>query len=201
MKTTSLFFSAAILVSTFIFSGCAKEGAMGPTGPAGPNGLNGATGQAGQSGASGQTGQTGATGQTGPTGNANVILCILGPQNFNSANTYGTFILPNNITPNMIDSSLVLVYHQNCGGNWYSSPGLGCGSAYNTRVYTSSGVKPVTLTLEIENQDGSSYSGFGEAFSNIKVIIAPASNYKGSRLSKTFFNDYHATCKYFNLKE
>lgn len=169
MKKLELLLSSA-LVFALLFSGCKKDGETGPAGPAGANGTN---------------------------GNANVKLVYFGPDTLNTTTTWITHNFDSTITENMIDSSLVLIYHEN-SGFWYPSPGLGLGGSYQTRAYTYGTPSVASLTLQIYNTDGSTYTGGQQIFSRIKVIIAPADIFTG-RGMKVDTRDYYSTMGYLGL--
>jgi hypothetical protein len=171
MKKTKIYLMSLAIITIALFNGCSKDGETGPAGPAGANGTN---------------------------GNANVIMAMFGTQNLTSSASSFSVVLPAPITSNMIDSSLVLVYHQStgCGAFWYLSNGLGCGGTYSTRVFTTG----TNLTMQIHNPDGTAYNGFPVVMTKVKVIVAPSSGYSGSRASVDFSN-YEETLKFFNLKD
>ena len=178
MKTKLL--SIAIIIS-IILSAC-----RGDDGPAGPQGA---------------TGANGSNGTNGTNGNTDVKLYTFGAFTLNSTTLFVVLTFPTEVTYNMIDSSLVQVGHQNsgCGTNWYLSPGLGCSAYYNTRVYFIGGSNPVQMVFEIEDPDGSFYSGAGEIIDKIKVIIAPADGYQGSIIQNP--DDFESVLEYYHLND
>lgn len=159
------------LMTTALFSGCAKDG---ETGPAGANGTN---------------------------GNANVILAVFDADTFSVFSTYFDYTLPAPVTGNMLDSSMILVYHQNsnCSDFWYFSPGLGCYSTYNMRVYASTVGTP-SIRLIMQDPDGTIYSGTDQIFTKVKIVVAPSSDFLGLR-SSVDLSDYSAVMRYYNLSE
>lgn len=161
---------ASALVLALSFTGCKKDGEVGPSGPAGSNGVD---------------------------GNANVKLFYFGPDTMTTTTTWKTHVFDSTITENMIDSSLVLIYHEN-SGFWYPSPGLGIAGSYQTRSYTYGTPTQASLSIQIYNADGSTYTGAQQIFTRIKVIIAPADIFTG-RGMKIDTKDYYATMGYLGL--
>jgi hypothetical protein len=173
MKTKLFLFAMAAAV---ILSACkGDDGDLGPQGPAGSNGTN------------------------GTNGNADVRLYTLGPISFSSS-TITFFTLDSSVTENMIDSSMVLMWHQfntNCGTNWYPVPGLGCSGLYMSRFWTLGSTYPVMMGIEITNPNGSLYTGSPVTFDKVKIIIAPANGYSGSIAPNP--NDFQSTLEFYNL--
>ncbi len=163
----------AVMALLSVFTAC-KKAEKGATGPAGANGAN------------------------GTNGNANVKLFYYGKDSITTTRTTFSFNLSDpSITQNLMDSSAVLCYHQS-SGFWYSSPGLGWGGTYQTRVYTYNYSLP-TLHFEVYNPDASAYSGSKVIISKFKIIVIPSSDYKGSRKKPVDFNNYEETMKYYGL--
>lgn len=145
----------------------------------------------------GEMGPAGANGTNGTNGNANVRMYYFGKDSISTAKTAFSFSISDPaVTANMMDSSAVLFYHQS-NGFWYSSPGLGYSSQYQTRFYTYNPSR--SLNFEVYNPDGSSYTGLKVIITKFKVVIIPSSDYKGSRKKPVDFNDYNATMKYYGL--
>ncbi len=146
--------------------------------------------------------EAGPTGPAGTNGNANVTSLT-----FTNPITGGTlwYDTLKGVTYQSISSSLVLAYIQdaNCGNNWYSMPGWGCGANYAGRFYTAQvGGTDTTTTmayLELLNPDGS-YGVSSQTLTKLRVIVAPA----GTTLTgkkEIDYADYKATCRYFNIGE
>lgn len=165
---TKIFIALFALCATLISCKKTTKGDMGPAGPAGTNGTN---------------------------GNANVKAYYFGKDSIMATRNNLYFFLPSSVTANMIDSSIVLVYHKT-NGLWYSSPGFGYGADYQIRIYTDSNVGVNFVAL---NPDGTPYSGAKYILTQIKVILVPSSDYSGFRKKFVNFNDYYATMKYFDL--
>jgi hypothetical protein len=163
---------AVFFTATTLLSGCAKDGDTGPAGA---------------------TGAAGTNGTNGTNGNANVQLFMFPAHTFTSAATTHTVNLPSPVTANMIDSSLILVYHER-NGNWYQSPGLGYSGQYDLRSY----IIGLNVAFQMYNPDGTAYSGLDQNFTQIKVIVVPVNGYTGSRPAVDY-SDYYATMQYFNL--
>lgn len=168
----------AIATITIILavSGCSKQGPIGPAGPNGTNGTNGTN---------------------GANGNANVKMYFFQNDSLTTAHSFYKY-LP--VTGAVIDSSIVLAYYDP-NGNWYPSPGLGVGGAYQTRNYTNPGADSVPFNMSPLNPDGSAYTGSKITLNRVKILVAPASSVFIGKTSPVDFNDYKATMKYFGLKE
>ena len=143
----------------------------------------------------------GPTGPAGKDGNANVKSFT-----FNNPITVSTGWADtlNGITYQSLSSSLVLAFIQdaNCGRNWYSAPGWGCGAAYAMRFYTFTDVIDTVTTfasLVLLNPDGS-FGASNQTFTKIRVLVAPASTVLTGK-KEVDYSDYKATCRYFNIQE
>ncbi len=143
--------------------------------------------------------ETGPAGPAGKDGNTNVKVYLF----------YGATLTPTNagMTNNIpirfsaIDCSVVLAYHKT-GGYWFSTPGLGFGPYYMTRVRYHSTMYPdsTEVFISIHDPDGSTYSGSGETIEKVKYVVAPASAVFGKK-ETVDYTDYKATMKYFGLSE
>ncbi len=161
------------VVAVFAMAVSCKKGDTGPAGSAGTNGSNGSN------------------------GNANVKAFYFGKDSILSTRTALVFSLPSSVTSNMIDSSIVLVYHST-SGLWFASPGFGINALYQIRVYVDN---TSDVYLKALNPDGTTYSGVKTIFDKVKVIVVPSSDFSGFRKKQVDFNDYKATMKYFGLSE
>lgn len=146
----------------------------------------------------------GKEGPVGPEGNANVTMYTFENRTF----TGSLNLTIDNLSKGKVDSSLVLVYYNPSTEDvtaWYSVPGIGSTSAYETRFFLfQSNPTPSTYTLGIRTLklDGSAY-GNAVTFRKIRVIIAPASQIVSGRgISGGFdYSDYNAVKAYFNIKD
>ncbi|MEH6679512.1 MAG: hypothetical protein V7724_03140 [Sediminicola sp.] len=108
MKRTVILIQLLILV----FFACSPEdgqdGAIGPQGPQGEQGI------AGQQGPAGQDGEDGQDGSEGEPGTANVIysdwFTLPFPDDINSTTNYGAGIVANDVTENIVNNSVTLIY-------------------------------------------------------------------------------------------
>jgi len=82
-----------------IYSGCKKDEIIGPAGP------------------------SGATGPTGPTGNANVSRKTIAISDWTNTNNYWyADIVDTDITQDIVNNGVVLVYYEIASGQWASLP-------------------------------------------------------------------------------
>ena len=120
----------------------------------------------------------GDTGPKGRDGNANVIQLNYGSQTFTGV---CSFPLPDSISQEMIDSSVVLVYYvlsTEAPTSWYTVPGLGSGGLFETRMFVyQSSLSPVKLAVSVRlvKPDGTGSYATAVTFSKTRVIIIPAS--------------------------
>jgi hypothetical protein len=171
MKQFKQILTMALGCLLFLLAGCAKDGAVGPAGAAGTNGKN---------------------------GNANVIQYSFANETLGT----GSSIIKTVKYPFLsIDSALTLVYYIDAtSSNWYQSPGLGSGAGYQTRYYVFSGLNDSTrFRVNIHNPDGSNYTGSAVTLSKLKIIIAPSGEFH--KKAPVDYSDYHATMRYYGLKE
>lgn len=168
-KTFLLLLPMAIL---FTIASCSKEG---PAGPAGADGQD---------------------------GNANVIVITHGSDTLSTITSTIDIGLPASVSPATIDSSLVLVYYKGVQSQgcdyWYQSPGLGCGSGYQTRWY----YRPVEnlVRLEIKDVDGTAFTGTDRYLTSVKVVIAKGNAFFTGK-KEVDFSSYEAAKAYFGLKD
>lgn len=114
MKLTKRFFGTLFIAS--LLMACSKDGNDGATGP------QGAQGEQGPAGAQGENGLDGADGQTGT---ANVIYSPWLDSGFNTpiASPVGSFSIDApEITQEIIDSGIILVYGKDDGNVIYALP-------------------------------------------------------------------------------
>jgi hypothetical protein len=102
MKTTMKFLSLVIILVTFTFTSCSKEGESGPMGQAGANGTNGLDG---------------IDGQDGEDGNANVMASdwFEPTESSFSVNNprYKALPLATNLSSSILEDGVILVYYDN----------------------------------------------------------------------------------------
>lgn len=143
----------------------------------------------------------GPAGPAGTNGNANVIVINHPLDSLNDSHSISV-IMPASVTPGMVDSGLILVYYfgEVTGGCnlWYPSPGLGCGSNYQTRWYYAKQFNEVYLS--IKNPDGGTYTGNTKVIAKTKVVIATGTTFLSGKKDIDFGN-YEEVKRYLNLKD
>lgn len=184
MKNTTKMINGllAVTATIMLFASCAKDGDTGPAGPAGQNGTNGTNGVNGQD------------------GNSNVKIYYFGPDTLSSTVTVKNHLLAAEVTQNMIDSSLVLLYYQSSTfpDFWYAAQGIGPSASFQTRWYVTPGIN---LFIELRDLDGTAYSGGQVILKKLKLVVAPSSAFSGNRYGQVDYNDYKATMKFLGVQE
>lgn len=179
----------AVLAAGFMFIAC--EGDVGPEGPKGD------TGSVGVTGAKGATGDKGDTGAPGADGSSVVsVVNVAGGEITAGMGAWGGWNLPGSlVTFEQAPSSVILVYLQVAGGDWYRVPGAVPGASgmqtFAFSIHDNDGIAQVRVT----RTKGTGSLPFEAARI---VVIRSASN---ARQAAVDYDDYDAVRNYYNLAD
>ncbi|MFI5218370.1 MAG: collagen-like protein [Bacteroidia bacterium] len=165
-----------MLASISLLISCAKDGETGPQGPAGVNGTNGTNGQ---------------------DGNANVHTQTFTVSNwYYIAPSYGVDIADFDITQDIVDNGLVMVYTSNGSGGWQALPY----TAYPSSSYSSTYVFVHYLNgVTIWKTDSDLTQPVNPGTRTYKVIaVAEAPRIANPNVN---WNNYEEVKETFNLKD
>ncbi|MDX9931708.1 MAG: collagen-like protein [Bacteroidales bacterium] len=144
-------------------------------------------------GPEGPRGPAGAAGINGTDGNANVMVFGFPGDTMTSSNTSLLFQLP--ITSTLMDSSLILPYYRDY--NWYQAGSMGMSGDYETRYWYR--ISNQTVSLNIQNPDGSDYTGADVIWDSVRIFVIPASQFYAAEPDVDFAN-YYEVESYFGQK-
>lgn len=174
MKKITLFLNVCLMACVIMFSSCAKDGETGPQGPAGPQGAQ------------------------GPQGNANVKSDLAMVSNWiydsNSAKWVAT-IIDNNITQEIADRGMVMVYLVESGSNIALPVTLYPSGTYSRTINYFYSQQQVTINIGDSDKIQPGHPGT-VTFRVVK--IAPAARKANPNVDWT---DYNQVKKCLNIQE
>jgi|JI10StandDraft_1071094.scaffolds.fasta_scaffold169114_3 hypothetical protein len=138
-------------------------------------------------------------GPSGKDGNANVKVFYFA--NDSLSNTH-EFVRELPLSGGYIDSSLVLAYYidKTVTSYWYSSPGLGSYSAYQTRFIIERDVVSTSkFYLKVNSPSGGIYTGT-VLLDKVKVVVVKGGSFTGKK-DPVDYSNYKATMKYYGIEE
>ena len=192
--------SVSLVLAVLLYWAVACKGPDGPQGPAGPTGATGTTGPQGASGVAGPQGPK------GDAGNANVQQITYGAQTHTgTADLLLSFPASLSITTAVVERSLFLVYVKQSGKTstgttvsyWFTIPGeTVSGNEYSYYLAASTQTAAgLFLRRTVSYLPGS------ESFESVRVLLIPATQTIGGRLSApgVDYRDYESVRRFYNL--
>lgn len=195
-KLTQRFFGILFIAS--LFMACSKDGNDGAIGPQGTQGEQGPAGPQGEDGADG------ADGVEGETGTANVIYSPWLDSGFNTpiASPVGSFSIDApEITQEVIDNGVILVYGKDNGNVIYALP-VTLHSSSTDEAYYFSFENPGTLEIHVAEINS---AFLNEIFidNEFRYVIIPGGSPTSGKSSSVDYSKmtYEEIVKHFNIPD
>lgn len=200
-----------MILLPFLVFACVEDGETGPQGPQGEDGIDGTNGTDGTDGLQGNTGDTGDTGDQGDPGTANVIYSPWTvfendrwsqPVTFINVNRRRYTISANDLTENILNTGVIMVYIRNSGPKQAYPLPLTTAINQSTHQVMAFDAGIGFMIVNFYNLGNTNDPGIpSESWSYRYVFIPGGTPTSGSRMANIDLSDYEEVKLKYNIPD